>query len=194
MLGSAVATGRLPLDYAYELKDRDGLRLRDELEKIGFLGEHDEQVKPRMPTWSAMWSKGRFSSKTGSILAWSAESSRFPGRPLRLWASPVTPEPPRWICALTRRGCLADQPASARNDRHRQLRRNACYHEPSRPCPAWLTSCPDGVEATVDLRNPSNEVTAKVEDRLAGLLRGSAETREGRDSLASDGADSGRSL
>ncbi|MDD5304549.1 MAG: M20/M25/M40 family metallo-hydrolase, partial [Elusimicrobia bacterium] len=38
MLGSAAATRRLPLEAAYALKDRDGLTVKGELKKIGFLG------------------------------------------------------------------------------------------------------------------------------------------------------------
>ncbi|MGE0712694.1 MAG: M20 family metallo-hydrolase [Planctomycetota bacterium] len=41
MLGSAVATGRIALEQAWELRDRDGKRVRDELEAIGFLGDAD---------------------------------------------------------------------------------------------------------------------------------------------------------
>ena len=44
MLGSAVATGRLPLEVAYALTDRDGKRLRDELDALGFLGTADEKL------------------------------------------------------------------------------------------------------------------------------------------------------
>lgn len=38
MLGSAVATGRIPLERAYALADRDGKTVKAELEAIGFLG------------------------------------------------------------------------------------------------------------------------------------------------------------
>ncbi len=41
MLGSAVATGRLALEEAYEATDRDGLTVRDELQRTGFLGAAD---------------------------------------------------------------------------------------------------------------------------------------------------------
>jgi len=44
MLGSAVATGRLSLDAAYGLTDRNGTRLRDALDEIGFLGTGDERL------------------------------------------------------------------------------------------------------------------------------------------------------
>lgn len=44
MLGSAVATGRLPLDAAYALTDRDGKRVQDELDAIGFLGTAPERL------------------------------------------------------------------------------------------------------------------------------------------------------
>ena len=39
MLGSAVAVGRLSLEEAWALVDRDGLSVREELERIGFLGD-----------------------------------------------------------------------------------------------------------------------------------------------------------
>jgi N-carbamoyl-L-amino-acid hydrolase len=40
MLGSAVATGRIPLEQALGLKDRNGFTVAGELEKIGFAGTH----------------------------------------------------------------------------------------------------------------------------------------------------------
>ena len=39
MLGSATACGRIALDHAYALRDREGRTVRDELERIGFLGD-----------------------------------------------------------------------------------------------------------------------------------------------------------
>lgn len=47
MLGSAVATGRIPLEQALGLKDADGLSVGDELTRIGFAGE--EPVGQRRP-------------------------------------------------------------------------------------------------------------------------------------------------
>ena len=47
MLGSAVATGRIPLEKAYALTDDDGKSVKDELESIGFLG--DEPIGARKP-------------------------------------------------------------------------------------------------------------------------------------------------
>jgi beta-ureidopropionase / N-carbamoyl-L-amino-acid hydrolase len=38
MLGSAVMAGKIPLEDAYNARDRDGIRLGDELERIGYLG------------------------------------------------------------------------------------------------------------------------------------------------------------
>lgn len=40
MLGSAVFTGETTLDTALDLTDRDGVRLGDELERIGYAGSH----------------------------------------------------------------------------------------------------------------------------------------------------------
>ncbi len=47
MLGSAVATNRVPLEQAWSLRDADGRSVREELERIGFLG--DEPVGLRKP-------------------------------------------------------------------------------------------------------------------------------------------------
>jgi len=44
MLGSAVATGRIPLERAYGIADRDGKTVKAELEAIGFLGPAPEQL------------------------------------------------------------------------------------------------------------------------------------------------------
>jgi beta-ureidopropionase / N-carbamoyl-L-amino-acid hydrolase len=44
MLGSAVATGRIGLEEAYALEDRDGKRVVDELDAIGFRGQASERV------------------------------------------------------------------------------------------------------------------------------------------------------
>lgn len=46
MLGSAVAAGRLSLEYAYDLVERNGLRFGDELERIGFKGTLPVRIDP----------------------------------------------------------------------------------------------------------------------------------------------------
>jgi len=46
MLGSAVATGRIPIEDAWALTDRDGLGVRDELQRIGYLGERAAPLQP----------------------------------------------------------------------------------------------------------------------------------------------------
>jgi N-carbamoyl-L-amino-acid hydrolase len=45
MIGSGVMAGQIPLEDAYNARDRDGLRLGDELERIGYLGS--EPCVPR---------------------------------------------------------------------------------------------------------------------------------------------------
>lgn len=46
MLGSAVATGRIPLERAYALTDREGKTVKAELEAIGFLGGASALLAP----------------------------------------------------------------------------------------------------------------------------------------------------
>ena len=45
MIGSGVMAGKIPLEDAYNARDKDGLRLGDELERIGYLGS--ELCAPR---------------------------------------------------------------------------------------------------------------------------------------------------
>jgi N-carbamoyl-L-amino-acid hydrolase len=45
MIGSGVLSGKIPLEDAYNARDRDGVRLGDELERIGYLGS--EPCVPR---------------------------------------------------------------------------------------------------------------------------------------------------
>jgi len=45
MIGSGVMAGKIPLEDAYNARDRDGIRLGDELERIGYLGS--EPCVPR---------------------------------------------------------------------------------------------------------------------------------------------------
>jgi beta-ureidopropionase / N-carbamoyl-L-amino-acid hydrolase len=46
MLGSAVATGRIPLESAWAIEDRAGVSVKSELEKLGFLGERAVPLQP----------------------------------------------------------------------------------------------------------------------------------------------------
>ena len=45
MIGSGVMAGKIPLEDAYNSRDRDGIRLGDELERVGYLGS--EPCVPR---------------------------------------------------------------------------------------------------------------------------------------------------
>ena len=46
MIGSGVMSGKIPLEDAYNARDRDGLRLGDELERIGYLGSEPCVSRP----------------------------------------------------------------------------------------------------------------------------------------------------
>ena len=46
MLGSAVLAGKLSLEDAYQARDRHGIRLVDELERIGYLGAEPCVIRP----------------------------------------------------------------------------------------------------------------------------------------------------
>ena len=47
MIASGVMAGKIPLEDAYNTRDRDGVRLVDELERIGYLGSEPCVPRPR---------------------------------------------------------------------------------------------------------------------------------------------------
>src|SRR5215831_13813781 len=70
MIGSGVMAGKIPLEDAYNARDRDGVRLGDELERIGYLGSSRASPAPCAPIWSSTSSRDPFSKRSTSPWAW----------------------------------------------------------------------------------------------------------------------------
>ena len=80
MIGSGVMAGKIALEDAYNARDKDGLRLVDELERIGYLGPEPCIPRPCAPTSSSTSSRARSSRRRASPSASSRASSPSPGR------------------------------------------------------------------------------------------------------------------
>lgn len=167
MLGSAVATGRLTLDYAYELKDRDGLRLRDELEKIGFLGPLDEKVSPphaylecHVEQGPILGAKGIEIGVVTGVQAISWQAVTIVGKSAHAGATPMDLRADAGVAASRINVHLRDLIASGNYGEMRATM--GCIA----PNPGLVNIVPGRVEATVDLRNPSDAHMAAAEKAL----------------------------
>lgn len=167
MLGSAVACGRLTLDYAYELKDRDGLRLRDELERIGFLGECDERIAPPHAYLECHVEQGPILFREGvevgvvsGVQSISWQALTIVGKSGHAGATPMDLRADAGVAASSINLKLREMIASGH---YGEMRATMGALTPS---PGLVNIVPGRVEATVDLRNPSNELMQKSEADL----------------------------
>ncbi|MFN8607055.1 MAG: M20 family metallo-hydrolase [Vulcanimicrobiota bacterium] len=172
MLGSAVACGRLPLEYAYELRDRDGLRLRDELEKIGFLGDQDEKVTPphaylecHVEQGPILFQKGVEIGVVTGVQSISWQALTIVGKSGHAGATPMSLRNDAGVAASRINLRLRDMIASGEYGEMRATM--GCIS----PVPGLVNIVPGRVEATVDLRNPSNESMQKSEADLLAYYR-----------------------
>ncbi|MBB4614176.1 Zn-dependent hydrolase [Novosphingobium taihuense] len=65
MLGSGVVSGAYTRDFAYDVQDKSGLRLRDELERIGYMGERAAAPRPYAAMFEAHIEQGPILEKEG---------------------------------------------------------------------------------------------------------------------------------
>ncbi len=167
MLGSAVAVGRLPLEQAYELRDRDNLRLKDELEKIGFLGEHTERLDPPHAYLECHVEQGPVLKLNGfdigvvtGVQAISWQAVTVVGKSAHAGTTPTDLRVDPGLAA------------SKINVHLREMIKTGNYGEMRatmgafNPNPGLVNIIPGKVECTVDLRNPENERMEKAEKDL----------------------------
>ena len=79
MMGSGVFAGAFSLEHAYAAKDTQGLSVRDELQRIGYLGEEVPGSDLSGLTLKLTLSKDPYWKTPTSRLAWSVGCSAFAG-------------------------------------------------------------------------------------------------------------------
>ena len=179
MLGSAVATGRIPLEQAYSLRDRDGLVLRDELEKIGFLGQADERLTPPFAYLECHVEQGPILGAAGvdigvvtGVQAISWQALTLVGKSGHAGATPMNLRQDAGVAASKINLRLREMIASGNYGEMRATM--GCIS----PHPGLVNIVPGRVEATVDLRNPSDELMEKCERDLLAYYQ-QVEVEEG---------------
>ncbi len=167
MLGSAVATGRIPLDEAYGLTDDGQETVRDELERIGFLGA--EPVGTRRPhafvechveQGPTLIRSGHDVGIVTGVQGISWQELTITGR---CGHAGATPTEHRHDAGLV---------ASLINVRMREMAASGEYGELRatmgviRAEPGAFNVIPGRARAAVDLRNPDDELLSTAEEHL----------------------------
>lgn len=159
MLGSAVATGRLDLEAAYALKDRDGLVLRDELEKIGFLGTADANLDPphayvecHVEQGPILRAKGLDLGVVTGVQAISWQELTVTGKSAHAGTTPMDLRADAGVAAARINVKLREMIASGQYGREMRATMGGIA-----PHPGLVNIVPGRCVATVDLRNPDDE-------------------------------------
>jgi N-carbamoyl-L-amino-acid hydrolase len=171
MLGSAVAAGRLTLDYAYNLTDSEGLRLGDELERIGFKGTDDVRLSPPHAYVECHIEQGPVLAQEGfeigvvtGVQAISWQKITIHGRAAH---AGTTPTELRVDAGLAAARTIVKVREMVDSGNYGRLRGNVGYiaTEPGLP-----SVVPHRAEMTIDLRNPDDDHMANAEKDLAEFI------------------------
>ena len=167
MLGSSVATGRVSLEEGYGLTDAEGKIVRDELERIGFLGtEPVGQWQPHaylechVEQGPTLLTEGFDVGVVTGVQAISWQGITIEGKAAHAGATP------------TAYRCDAGLVAALLNVRAREMAESGTYAELRaamgviNPEPGAVNVIPGRVEATIDLRDPDDEAMTRAEHDL----------------------------
>lgn len=166
MLGSAVATGRIALDAAYGLKDRDGFLVRDELAKIGFLGDANEHltapphayVECHIEQGPILRAKGVDIGVVEGVQAISWHEVTIVGKSAHAGTTPMNLRADAGVAAARINLKLREMIASGAYGAEMRATMGAIT-----PSPGLVNIVPGRVVASVDLRNPDDAAMKRAE-------------------------------
>lgn len=164
MLGSAVAVGRIPLEQAYALKDRQGLTVRGELERIGFLGTGEHRLAPphayvetHIEQGPILRAKGLDLGVVTGVQAISWHEVTIQGKSSHAGTTPMELRQDAGVAAARINLKLRDLIASGRFGQMRATMGAIVPH------PGLVNIVPGRVTCTVDLRNPDDALMRAAE-------------------------------
>lgn len=169
MLGSAVATGRLSLEQAYGLRDAQGKILGEELERIGFLGEHPVELDPPYAYLECHIEQGPILRSHGidlgvvtGVQGISWQELTILGRSAHAGTTPMELRRDAGLAAARINLFLRDLTGRIPGTR--------ATMGAVRPEPGLVNIVPGRVVCTVDLRNPDEAQLERTEAELAAFL------------------------
>lgn len=172
ILGSAVACGRIPLEFAYALTDERGVSVRDALEQIGFLGSDAPRreaphafVEVHIEQGPVLAAAGVELGVVSGVQAISWQELTVLGKSAHAGTTPM---------ALRKDAGLA---AAKINVKLHEMTSSGEFGEDMRvtmgriePVPGRVNIVPAKLVCTVDLRNPEDEAMERAEAAFAAYL------------------------
>lgn len=172
MLGSAVATGRVPLERAYALTDRKGAVVRDELAAIGFLGDAPVELAPPYAYVECHIEQGPMLRAAGvdigvvtGVQAISWQELTIVGKSAHAGTTPMSLRADPGVAASRVQLALREMVRSGRFGEHLRATMGVTNYEPG-----LVNVVPNRVLATVDLRHPEHAVLERAEAELRAVL------------------------
>lgn len=173
MLGSAVAVGRIPLEQAYELKDKHGFSVKRELEKIGFLGTHPERLAPphayvecHIEQGPILRAANRELGVVTGVQAISWQEVTIAGKSAHAGTTPMGLRKDAGVAAAKLCVRMHEMATSGRYGPEARATMGGFD-----PHPGLVNIVPGRVRCTVDLRNPDDGPMAESERDLAAYLK-----------------------
>ena len=168
MLGSAVATGRIALEDAYALRDRTGATVKDELTKVGFLGEADVRLAPPHAYLECHIEQGPILRASGmdvgvvtGVQSISWHELTIVGKSAHAGTTPMPMRADAGVAAARINLHLREMIASGRYGKDMRATMGSIS-----PTPGLVNIVPGRVTATVDLRNPDDALMRAAEADL----------------------------
>jgi N-carbamoyl-L-amino-acid hydrolase len=171
MLGSAVATGRIPIEKAYALADRSGASVRGELERIGFLGEASEKLAPPHAYLECHIEQGPVLRRAGvdlgvvtgvQAIGWHELS--IVGRSAHAGTTPMEMRADPGVAAARIQLAVHEMATSGRYGDGMRVTMGVLSARPG-----LVNVVPAEIVCTVDLRNPDDEKMRRAEADVVAL-------------------------
>lgn len=180
MLGSAVAAGRLTLEHAYALTDREGNTVGGELARIGAAGTEDERLAPPHAYVECHIEQGPVLAEAGAqvgvvsgVQAISWQEVTFLGRAAHAGTTPTSLRIDAGLAAARVVTRLREMVDSREYGELRATVGHLAVH------PDLTNIVPARAELTVDLRNPDDADMARAERALTAYLAELEEAQPG---------------
>ncbi len=168
MLGSAVATGRIPLEKAYALTDRAGKTVKAELEAIGFVGEAGERLEAPHAYVECHIEQGpmlRAANQDIGVVTGVQAISWFEltltGKSAHAGTTPMSLRVDPGVVASRIQVHLREMVRSGKYGEHLRATMGVTQFHPG-----LVNVVPNRVTCTVDIRHPDNAVLVRAEAEL----------------------------
>jgi len=171
MLGSAVATGRIPLEHAYALQDRGGKVVREELAAIGFTGEASERLAPphvylecHIEQGPVLRAAGRDIGVVAGVQAICWHELTITGKSAHAGTTPMSIRADAGLAAARINVALREMTSCGRFGANLRATMGVIA-----PYPGLVNVVPGRVIASVDIRNPEDDILVRAEAEVVEL-------------------------